>query len=377
MDWFLKWKLYADSDDDRVDSDLYPGPIDNSSLKGKYEDELRPGLVDKDNFVLLPCSVTNNLFEKYTGGPRFRRDIVNNGSIIHPNYQVSLYRVKVDAYLCDTENPHPDVTNPQRHIVRFFAKKATYKEVVDSLMRDFGLSIYTSAVRCWLREHDDTDTLTSMSAASVLPESAEDNTDAESSKTSPTAEISGDTKRARIGRILTTELTDKDGVWTFQRHTSSQTIQEICGNDESVHLIIEAARSRKPEDHEWPRAKLLKKWKGELRVGDVVDCKDIGPGKWYNAVVKEVNSKGDVSVHYKGWGASFDEVIPSHLVNLNIQPLYMHTMDRREWGVGDQVDFRVSPADCRAVWLIAKIVALDEATDRVQVEYSYKEKVDA
>lgn len=364
MEWYIRWKLYAEAGDDRTDSDLYPGPIDNSGLKGKFEDELRPGLIEGESFVLLPSSTANGLFNKYTGGPRFARKVYNAGSALVPRWQVALYRVRVEAYLCDKENPNPEATDPDRHIVRFFTKKTPYNEVVEALIKELGLSTYTSAVRCWLRRHDDSETETEEASA-----------DPHSPKGSPTAEITGDLKRARIGRILTAELTDRDGQWIYQRHSSEQSIQEVLGNGESVHIIIEAGPSRRPDENEWPRAPLLNKWKEELRVGDVVDACDKDQGKWYAAVVKEVSPSGDVSVHFKGWAAVFDEKIAAHLVHKNIQPLYEKTFDRRDWAVDEFVDFRCTAPDSpKAIWLKVKIVAVDVANDRVQVVYSQKEK---
>ena len=44
---------------------MHPGPIDNSSLKGEHEDELKSGLIEGRDFALLPNSVADHLFTKY------------------------------------------------------------------------------------------------------------------------------------------------------------------------------------------------------------------------------------------------------------------------------------------------------------------------
>lgn len=381
MEWFLKWKLYAEANNDDSESDLYPGPIDNSMLQGKYDDELKPGLVDNENIVILPCSITNKLFSKYSGGPRFLRDVSNFGSVYHTKYQVSLYRVRVEAYLCDQENPLPESSPSDHHIVRFFHKQTAYKDVVDGLVRSFALSPYSSGVRCWLREHED-DVCAENSEVSGPEPGSDDSfptTTVEefSCKGSPTAEITGDLKRARVGRVLTTDVTDKSGLWIYQRHSPDLTIEDVRGNDDCVRIIIEAAPTRKPDDSQWPRAHILSKWKAELRVGDVVDACD-QQGKWFVGLVKEVLPSGDVKMHFKGWAAMFDETIPASKVATNIQPLYVHSQDRRDWTEGDFVDFRITPSSApKAIWIKSKISGLDKAYDRVQVKYTRKEKVDA
>lgn len=383
-EWYVKWKTYADSEGEEGHDNLFPGPIDNHTLKGKYEDELRPRLIDGDDYILLPHLAADLLFRKYTGGPRFIRDIVNAGSAYHPIYRVSLYRVRVEAFLCDKENPHPVATEPGKYLVRYFHKTARYNDVVEALIQGFDISSFRNGVRCWKKEHaPEPETSGAMDEANTPVPFSDDQrkTAIGSTDGSPdtTARLEGgDAKRPRHGRIMTTEVTDWDGDWKHVRGNVDCSIQEVQGDADCVHLIVEMGPSRKPEWTEWPRAFLLDKWKGELRVGDVLDVCDRVQNKWYASTVKEVSPQGDLSVHFKGWAPNFDETIPAKDVRTSIRPLYVLTCDRRTWDVDDRVEFRCSPPGApKSVWLPVTITEVDSANDRVKVRFSHAEKLNA
>jgi hypothetical protein len=109
-----------------------------------------------------------------------------------------------------------------------------------------------------------------------------------------------------------------------------------------------------------------------IRVGELVDAKDTN-GIWYAAVVKGVGETG-VAVHYKGWGKTFDEVIPPTMVTTNIAPLFAHSPNRSKWEVGDAVEILASSPLDKPVWLAATIRCVDGANARVQVEFSALER---
>jgi hypothetical protein len=380
MEWFEKWKAYTDIDYDAApDEDLHPGPIDNSTIQGKFEGEVCPGLVEGTHFVLIRKVAADVLFTAYTGGPRFPRDVINFGTVYSPIFRVSLYRVRVEGYLCDSTNPNPDDSNPNRHIVRYFEKTASYRSVVDELLDELKIHIYSNAVRCWIADPEDgeADSGSVKMADTTLARDSPSHTTSEVVMDTISRVEGGESKRARLGRTLTTDVTDRDGVWRYIRHDYTCSIRELLGNGESVRLILEVAPVRKPAPSDWPRSSILNKWKESLRVGDVFDAADISQGKWYNAVCKEALTNGDVSVHFRGWAAKFDEVIPAAKVQTNIAPLYTETLDRREWGVDDQVDYRATPPEAFAVWLIARISAVDPALDRVQVTFTAAERESA
>lgn len=386
--WYVKWKTYVDSEGEEGHDNLFPGPIDNLSLKGKYEDELRPGLVEGDDYILLTHLAADLLFRKYTGGPRFIREIVNVGSVYNVIYKVSLYRIRVEAYLCDKDSPHPVVNEAGKHIVRYFSKTARYNDVVDSLIQEFGISSSRNGVRIWKKENV-SDSLGGDSAMieASTPVPTESRSDDQNKGSAGSKEGSpapsdrvegGDSKRARLGRIMTTDATDWDGDWKYVRGSVDCSITEVQGDADTVHLIVEMASTRKPEWREWPRAFLLDKWKGELRTGDVLDACDKVQKKWYPSVVKEVSPQGDLSMHFMGWSPAFDEVIAARDVRDYIRPLYVCTMDRRTWDIGDKVEYRCSPPGApKTVWLPSTICEVDSAHDRVKVRFSHGERLTA
>ena len=71
IDWFLSWKLYVNFDcgekdsrsDEEVES-LKPSMIDNSKLVGVNK-LLKPGLIEGQDFVLLPPLFGEYIFRKY------------------------------------------------------------------------------------------------------------------------------------------------------------------------------------------------------------------------------------------------------------------------------------------------------------------------
>ena len=378
LDWFRKWKLYVDVEIGFPPrEELHPGPVDNSSLQGKFDDELRPGMVEGIDFVLLKKTSADVLFNAYTGGPRFIRHVINNGTAIAPIYQVSLYRVRVEAYRCDSDNPNPDSNDSSRMLVRYFEKTTSYKNVVESLITCFGLYIFKNAVRCWIKEDEESSTEESavtMTDTTLLRDSPSSSDSEVLTDTISRAEGMG-SKRARVGRLLTSEVTDRSGPWKFVREDFECSIREVLGNSDCVRLILEVSPVRKPIALDWPRRILLEGWKDHLRVGDTFDACDRQQGRWYSAVAKEIAENGDISVHFKGWASKFDEVIPAADISEAIQPLYSKTVDRREWAVGDSIDYRVTASDApKAVWIKAIIHAVDPASDRVEVMYSTEDR---
>ena len=80
---------------------MHPGPIDNSVLNvGAYGDELRRGMMENKDYVLLPDDVFKMLAKEYTGGPHFGRKVLNKGTDWVPNNFVDLYPIRFEVYLC-------------------------------------------------------------------------------------------------------------------------------------------------------------------------------------------------------------------------------------------------------------------------------------
>ena len=70
-----------------------------------------------------------------------------------------------------------------------------------------------------------------------------------------------------------------------------------------------------------------------------------------------------------------DEVIPAADISEATQPLYSKPVDRREWTVGESVDYRVTASDApMSVWIKAIVHAVDPVSDRVKVCYLTKDR---
>lgn len=330
---------------------LHPGEIDNSSLQGSYGDEIKRGLIDGKDFVLLPNVTADALMLKYGGGPQFPRDAINIGTYYAPIIQVSLYPIRVEVYHCDRLHPEPSRELPTHFMVRYFKKNITLDSMADELASKFHIISYSSSKRYWIKE--------------TPPQQDDDST----------------SKRARVGRMLTADVVDFVGDWRYVRNGKTRPIQDILGERECIELIIETTQNRAPDEKDWPRYSKLEAWKDSLQSGDCVDCMD-QHRKWYEAIIKGVDSNtGNISVHFRGWGDDFDEIIPRPFVHNKIQPLYTNTQDRTKWEEGEKVDVSIQcpaptaedPNAVRKLWIPVTIIAVDPFKERVQVQYDEKE----
>jgi ubiquitin C-terminal hydrolase len=349
LSWFEKWKTYVNYDDEvpeprdkeLVDS-LHPGEVDNNSLQGSFGDEMRRDAVEGRDYVLLPTHFASMLIDKYGGGPSYPRKVLNVGQYYNPIYQVNLWPIRIEVYLCDRNQPVP-VQSDERFKRRYFGKNMKLDEVAEDLSRLFSAQRSYNATRYWLRD-------------------SPPDTSAESSK--------------GTGRMLTCDVVDFDGNWRFVRSDANRNIQEILGEHDCIELIIEVAPFRNPKDSEWPRFQQLEAWKQDLRVGDMVDAKD-RKGKFYAAKILTIDEQKNLLVHFFGWSESNDEkILQSDIIN-RIAPLHGHSFDRSKWEEGNKVDITITDASNNTVWATGTIIGTDPKTDRVEVMIEAKDKTEA
>jgi hypothetical protein len=262
--WFEKWKLFVGYEnkgkDEREEDDilaLHPGPVDNNNLKGTFEDELRLGLVENVDYILLSHFQATRLYERYkTAGPRFTRDVVNIGTNYIQRLQISLYRVRFEVYHCDNDFPFPSKEDTKYFQVFNFDKTASYKDIMDTIKKKFYVS---KACRFWLRENrervDEVERTSETSLEDIASTETTDDIDF------PAAVVTS--KRPRVGRLLTTDVTDWENNWRFIRTMPEKlTAFEILGEGQDcVELILESSNTYgiNPKDSDWPRANLLDK----------------------------------------------------------------------------------------------------------------------
>lgn len=352
MSWFIKWKMYVNFDDTLPEprdpkevENFHPGPIDNTPIKGTFGDELARGIVDGQDFVLLPKMYGDRLFKKYDGGPEYPREAINLGTYYSPLIQVNLFPTRLEIYHCDRHHPTPNRELKTHFMIRYYVKNTILENIIDDLKMKLSIS-YMNETRCWIRD----------------PEHTSKNLKEEHSSSS---------KKQRVGRMLTADVVEWAGDWRYSPKLN-KTLQDFLGNKDCIEIIIESS-PRACRDNEWPRFAMLQGWKADLRVGDMVDAQDRSK-RWYEALIKDIDATGKIHVHFKGWGSEFDEVIPPDQKSSRIKPLHTESEDRSNWEEGDSVELNISPPNIQPVWLPVTIVAQDLQADRIQVQYSSKTK---
>ena len=349
ISWFDKWKNYVNYDDEvpeprdkEVIDSLHPGEVDNTGLQGSFGDEMRRDAVEGRDYILLPNSFANMLLEKYGGGPPFPRKVLNVGQYYNPIYQVNLWPVRIEVYLCDRTQPTP-VQTDDRFKRRYFNKNMELDKVAEDLSSLFHVHRHSSSTRYWLRD------------------------------TPP--DTSAEEKKG-TGRMLTCDVVDFDGDWRFVRSDANRNIQEVLGERDCIELIIEVSTFRMARDADWPRFHQLEAWKQDLRVGDMVDVKD-RKGKFYAAKILSIDEQRNLMVHFFGWDESNDEKILASEINNRVAPLHGHSFDRSKWEEGNKVDLCLKDANDAPFWAVGTIIGTDPKTDKVEVMVEAKDKADA
>jgi hypothetical protein len=124
--WFQSWKVYVDFDEEYGPSTpprpddmllaLHPGPIDTNPLHGSYGDEVKRGLLENRNYVLLPDDTFKHLAATYgLHGPNLARAVRNKGTGTRPVLYVDVYPVRFEMFVCKaTERGNPNLNpNPK------------------------------------------------------------------------------------------------------------------------------------------------------------------------------------------------------------------------------------------------------------------------
>lgn len=319
--------------------------------------------------MLYPTDVVNKLFIHYGGGPKFPRTVKNIGNDTHPLLQVVLYPVRFEIYHCNELHPQPKAKPDS---VRYYSTNPTFKTAVESFKSLFFLTGAT--IRVWVKDKQFSPSCVAVSDVNADCQSmniaeVDDNTmDNDPNKRARTTEGS------RRSRHIISEEVERDGPWKLMRNfsTSTATIRDILGEDESIEIIIESVRKYQAQEHEWERSKFIQQWKTTLRQGDLIDACD-KQRKWYVSRVKGQDSDGNLSVHFLGWDESSDEVIPMSDFAQRIQCLHVRTLDRLSfWKEGSDVDVRVSEMHQKGVWIPGKVMEIDSLHERVKVSYSKK-----
>ena len=332
-------------------------------MESPFAGELKSGLTEGVDFILLPDDAAAFLFRRYGGGPHFQRDCINLGTKANPLLRISLYRVRIESIHCtlqkttDESSTVSPSTNEGKNKwnIHFLPRHTSFKDAMDVLAVHYKVSLaLSSKTRYWIKLSDE-----------------------ESSAVSKP-------RKSKLARILSVDVTDvTDDKWKFLRHPVNENLGTLLGDNECIQIIVETTNYRNPYDSDWPRATILGSWRNNIEVGDVIDARDKFR-QWYNADVLEVDDVSkSIVVHFKGWNASFNERIQRSDFETRIMPAFSETFDRFRWKAGDTVELKMCEGNKSAIdgetsspiWLPVKVTAVDLIQDRIQVSYTMESKI--
>jgi hypothetical protein len=315
-----------------------PGQIDNQHFHGGFGDEVKRGIVEDVDYVVLPKIIGQLLFTKYGGGPQFPRFCENISTEQDPILKILLYPVRMDFYHCNTDNPYPtEGTMLRRYFHRDFI---TMDKVIDDMKNQFKLSSasYLDA-RLWVRNYR-----------------------------TPITEIPS----VEGNRRMICDYTEFAGEWYYIRDVEKMKISEVLQEKEGLEIILEA-KPRNFSESDYPRFFLQEAWKSSLKIGDLVDVL-FPTNHWLEGVVKDVNvTTKDITIAYLGKDEESTEVIPHAFLPYRIKPLHARTKDRFKWKVDDLVHYRnVVEISDRMVTVegLARIIQVDLEQSRVMIQFS-------
>lgn len=107
-----------------------------------------------------------------------------------------------------------------------------------------------------------------------------------------------------------------------------------------------------------------------LAMGDLVDAMD-KEKVWFESIVQEVSSTG-VKVHFMGWGAKWDDIIPLSELPQRISPLNSRTVNwRKDVYEGGLIEIKCNDDLVNQKWMWGKVTSLNVDDSWVEVSYSF------
>jgi hypothetical protein len=134
---------------------LAPGPIDNSELAGPFKIDLKAGLVEGLDFVLVHEDAHTMLNQWYGGGPSFKRTVISVGLALNADVRVELYPCCIPVALADPVTGEPLLGESIEYKL-ISREKSTLQSIVDlyETKRTPSSDTYVgrSTVRLWVPE---------------------------------------------------------------------------------------------------------------------------------------------------------------------------------------------------------------------------------
>ena len=269
---------------------------------------------------------------------------------------VSVYRVRIESFHCDAHQAVP-VKDDKKSAIHFLPRQTNFLDALDIIVayyKENNRLLSNGSNRFWIKASDD----------------------------EYNASLESQPRSSKKSRILSPDITDiTEDRWKYLRYPMNENLGTLLGNKECLQIIVETTSWKHPQECEWPRWDMLDKWKNNLQQGDVIDAQDKFK-KWYISVVREVDPIHEVIVvHFKGWSSEFDEKISTRERHNRIRPAFTESFNRYNWKEGELVDVKISDdqtssgTNARAVWMTARITAVDKAKERIQVTYKIEQKL--
>ena len=338
--WWASWRVWVGFDEGSVEgameglsvgsggvSGSEPGPIGNEPLSFSCprtgDRYLKVGLVEHDDYAIVPARAWELLEQWYGGGPAYPAKVVQGAS--SSEVYVEVYPLRFDVRVVDRDGRAGAADHDARPVI--FSRCGTVKECRARLLQA-GRGGLGDERRVWVKAAAEEDFSAESRAGEPRPLS----------------------ERRFWGRAEEdsddTSLPGED-LWQLLEGDD----QAMVGGVPAVFGAREAPRwgclveFRSPTlpggNAEWPRDVRRERWRGRLAAGDVVDARD-SEGRWFDSVVVDVEGS-KVKVHFRGWSARWDTWIEKE-DRSSLQPLFARTDDWRRLRVGDACEVRSEDA---------------------------------
>ena len=350
--WWASWRQYVGYDQGLEGSleqlsvsgasAAEPGPVGNEPLSFASPEGdrfLKVGLVEHDDYALVPAPVWSALEGWYGGGPAYPVRVVQGAS--SAEVYVEVYPLRFDVRVVERDGRASAADRGARPVLC-----SRYDRVGGCRDRLFraGRSGLGDERRIWVRA------------------AAEEDFTGES--------VAGEPRELREDRFWGRGGDDDaqgEELWQLLEGDESAMIggvPAVFGSREAPRwgALVEFRSPSAPGGNRlWPRDVRRERWRARLKAGDVVDARD-SEGRWFDSVVVEVDGS-KVKVHFRGWSSRWDTWVEKEDQS-SLQPLFARTEDWRRLRVGDACEVRSEDAK-KPLWYEARVV--DRSGDRVEV----------
>ena len=331
-----------------------PKKLDTSELLDEFELGIRRELVQDTDFSLVSPALWKLLRTWYSASPPIARDVVERSD---GDLEVDVRPRRADVWFA---NASGEVNPAEPAFRRLLTSGWAMRECRDHLVRDLRKCIGANdahrlkahggrkgQLRVWFRCDCPKDTEAGTSdgpgpkgddvGASATGDRAEEQT--------PAATVSPDEWR-----------------WDPLLGADDMSVEDIAADYTVICFLVE---TRSSQNVDFPRNRA---WRQTLRVGGTLDARD-KHGHWYDSVVLS-RTGNQVKIHFKGWGAKFDETKDLLENAMDLVPRFTETKNwRREIAEDDTVEVKHTE-DGKSLWWPGKITRLEAEKSKVHLVIS-------